>query len=225
MKKRIVQSLILLVAMGGISLSCYSTNQAEKETVISVEPSIPMVMNVIDIQPTIEMASISVVKSNEFEEAQELEITVEENEEDDYVEILSQPVIFPDAYYNPETEEYNEEEFWDDMELVALVCVAESEGESEMGKRLVIDTIFNRLDSPYFPNTIHDVIYQRNPEQYSCVWNGRLNKVEYNEYIASLVIEEMNNRTNTDVIYFKTNGYFSFGNPILQEGSHFFSGR
>ena len=119
--------------------------------------------------------------------------------------------------------EFDNEEFWDDMELAALVCVAEAEGESEYGKRLVIDTILNRLDSEYFPNTIHEVVYA--PGQYECVHNGRVNRVEYNEYIAELVIEEYQNRTNSQVIYFRTNHYFNFGTPLLKEGSHYFSGR
>ena len=32
---------------------------------------------------------------------------------------------------------------------------------SDEGKRLVIDTVLNRVDSKYFPDTIHDVIYQK----------------------------------------------------------------
>ena len=118
---------------------------------------------------------------------------------------------------------FNEEEFWDDLELVALVCVAEAEGESEYGKRLVIDTILNRAESEYFPNSIYGVVYDNS--QYSCVWDGRLDRVKYDEYIANLVLEEMNNRTNSDVIYFKTKGYFGFGTPLLKEGNHYFSGR
>lgn len=47
----------------------------------------------------------------------------------------------------------------DEIELLALVTVAEAEGESEYGKRLVIDTILNRVDAKSFPNTIRGVIY------------------------------------------------------------------
>ena len=46
----------------------------------------------------------------------------------------------------------------DEIDLIALVTMAEAEGESEYGKRLVIDTILNRMDSEYFPNTISEVI-------------------------------------------------------------------
>lgn len=36
----------------------------------------------------------------------------------------------------------------EDINLIALVTMAEAEGESELGKRLVIDTILNRIDHP-----------------------------------------------------------------------------
>lgn len=212
MKKRIVQSLLLIIFC--ISLIT-PTISKEKEEQIEITQN-----NTLPMQPP-KLIEVSIEKTETSIVGQ----TQSTDEQIEKLEILSEPLVFPNTYFNPETEEYNEEEFWDDMELVALVCVAEAEGETEKGKRLVIDTIFNRLDSPHFPNTIHDVIYQRNPEQYSCVWNGRINKVEYDEYIASLVLEEFNNRTNDEIVYFKTKGYFSFGEPVLNEGSHFFSKR
>lgn len=211
MKKRIVQSILLSMITCSLSGFCFYQSQLKQFQVIEEIPDYSQmtIAGYMATMPTITASNVEVVKSNE----------------NDCLEILSQPVIFPDAYYDPNNEEYREEEFWDDMELIALVCVAEAEGESELGKRLVIDTIYNRLESPYFPSTIHDVVYQKNPVQYSCVWNGRLERVEYNEYIASLVIDEYNNRTNSDVIYFKTNGYFNFGTQIISEGNHYFSGR
>ena len=50
----------------------------------------------------------------------------------------------------------------EDIELIALVTMAEAEGECEEGKRLVIDTILNRIDSEHFPDTASGVIYQAN---------------------------------------------------------------
>lgn len=58
----------------------------------------------------------------------------------------------------------------DDIELIALVTMAEAEGECEEGKRLVIDTILNRVNSDSFPNTVYEVVYQ--PSQFSSMWNG-----------------------------------------------------
>ena len=55
-----------------------------------------------------------------------------------------------------EIEEYVEDTLLprEDIELIALVTMAEAEGECEEGKRLVIDTILNRVDSVYFPDRL-----------------------------------------------------------------------
>lgn len=107
--------------------------------------------------------------------------------------------------------------------IIALVTLGEAEGESELGKRLVIDTILNRVDSERWPNTIEDVCWQKG--QYCCLHNGRcgsrLKKRAEEDYIRSLVIDEMNNRTNYDVIHFSAGGYN--GSPLFQEGGHYFS--
>lgn len=68
--------------------------------------------------------------------------------------------VVSDVIQEPSAEE--EKISKEDIELIALVTMAEAEGECEEGKRLVIDTILNRVDSDYFPDTIRDVIYQRN---------------------------------------------------------------
>lgn len=49
-----------------------------------------------------------------------------------------------------------------DIELIALLTMAEAEGECEEGQRLVIDTVLNRVDNPHFPDNIYDVVYQKN---------------------------------------------------------------
>lgn len=214
MKKRIIRCLSLLISFSLLYFSTISFDFFKPTELIVNKSNNTNELEIVSKQiPTIEKSNVVIVQ----EENQDTTI------EDDDKEIISQPVVFPDSYYNPETESFNEEEFWDDMELIALVCVAEAEGESEYGKRLVIDTILNRLESEYFPNTINEVIYA--PGQYECVHNGRINRVEYNEDVANLVIEEFNNRTNSEVIYFRTNYYFNFGTPLLNEGSHYFSGR
>ena len=62
----------------------------------------------------------------------------------------------------------------EDIDLIALVTMAEAENQCDEGKRLVIDTILNRVDSSYFPNTVHEVIYQKS--QFSSMWNGRVDR-------------------------------------------------
>lgn len=109
----------------------------------------------------------------------------------------------------------------EEFELLALVTMAEAEDESELGKRLVIDTVLNRVDSPHFPNTITDVIYQKH--QFTSMWNGRYKKTYVDDYIRNLVLEELKNRTNSDVIFFRMDRYSDYGTPLFKEDGHYFS--
>ena len=109
----------------------------------------------------------------------------------------------------------------DDIELLALVTMAEAEGESEEGKRMVIDTILNRVDSERFDNTISEVIYA--PNQFTSIWNGRIDRCYVADDICQLVIEELANRTNYDVLYFTAYQYGAYGTPMFQIGNHYFS--
>lgn len=109
----------------------------------------------------------------------------------------------------------------EDVELIALVTMAEAEGECEEGKRLVIDTILNRVDSEHFPDTIFEVVYQ--PRQFSSMWNGRAERCEVKDEICKLVMEEMDSRTNCDVVFFRADKYSAYGVPALQVGNHYFS--
>ena len=109
----------------------------------------------------------------------------------------------------------------EDIQLIALVTMAEAEGEPEEGKRLVIDTILNRVDSPCFPNSVYEVIYQ--PSQFTSMWNGRSDRCYVREDIYQLVKEELESRTNSDVIFFRTTRYSDYGVTMFQVGHHYFS--
>lgn len=146
----------------------------------------------IEQTETIEQAGIEVVKEVPFEEPK--------------------PVTEPD----PEPITMSQE----DIELIALVTMAEAEGESEFGKRLVIDAILNRVDHEKFPNTVHDVIYA--PNQFTSMWNGRADRCYVREDICELVKEELVHRTNDDVVFFNANGFPSYGEPVAIVGNHYF---
>lgn len=109
----------------------------------------------------------------------------------------------------------------EDISLIALVTMAEAEGECEEGKRLVIDTVLNRMDSEHFPDTAYDVIYQ--PYQFSSMWNGRVDRCEVRDDICRLVKEELEVRTNYDVIFFTAGCYSDYGVPMFQVENHYFS--
>lgn len=142
------------------------------------------------------------------------------------IEIVEKPVIDPVIEpEQPAIEEIvhnNEEQVSkEDIELLALLTMAEAEGECEEGQRLVIDTVLNRVDSKYFPDTIHDVIYQ--PTHFSSMWNGRVDECTVTEEMRELVREELKSRTNSYTIYFNAKHYSKYGEPMFKVGNHYFS--
>ena len=109
----------------------------------------------------------------------------------------------------------------DEIELIALVTMAEAEAEPEEGQRLVIDTILNRVDSEYFPDTVYDVLYQ--PNQFTSMTNGRIDRCYIRDDLVDLVEQEAISRYNYDVVFFRTTRYSDYGVPMFQVGHHYFS--
>ena len=109
----------------------------------------------------------------------------------------------------------------DELVLMAQITIAEAEGESEYGKRLVIDTILNRKDSDNFPSTITEVIFQ--PNRFTCINNGRFDRVKVDGDTVDLVVQEIKNRSNYDTVYFSAGDYSTYGTPLFKEGNHYFS--
>jgi len=121
-----------------------------------------------------------------------------------------------------ETEPYIEsEDFYDDLELLAYCVMAEAGNQEELGKRLVIDTVLNRVDNKYFPDTVREVIYA--PGQFEVVARGTLYKNTPTDDIFQLIGEEIAERTNDKVIYFTAGGYNPSGEPWQKVGDHYFS--
>lgn len=108
-----------------------------------------------------------------------------------------------------------------EIDLLALLTMAEAEGESEHGQRLVIDTVLNRVDSGEFADTVHGVIYQKG--QFSSMFDGRIEQCYVMDSLRQLVIEEAQNRTNYDCLWFRTGRYSSYGEPLFKVGNHYFS--
>ncbi len=109
----------------------------------------------------------------------------------------------------------------DEIRLLALLTMAEAEGESEEGQRLVIDTVLNRVDDARFPDDIRSVICQ--PNQYTSLDSERMAECFVQEELVALVRDELEDRTDHDVIFFRTKRYSKYGTPLFQVGNHYFS--
>lgn len=148
---------------------------------------------------------------------QEVKVAVvEEHEMDSVVVVSEEPVFVKEVIAEPEYSLTDAE-----IDLIARITMAEAEGESEEGRRLVIDTILNRVDHARFPDTVEGVIYQKN--QFTCVTNGRLDRCYVKDEIVELVKEELVNRTNYEVMFFTSGKYGKYGKALFVEGNHYFS--
>ncbi|MFJ7726868.1 cell wall hydrolase [Neobacillus sp. NPDC097160] len=61
-----------------------------------------------------------------------------------------------------------------EIDLLARLVRAEAQSEPYQGKVAVACVVLNRVDSPSFPNTIKEVIYEKG--QFQPVQNGQINK-------------------------------------------------
>ncbi|MDQ0149877.1 cell wall hydrolase [Eubacterium multiforme] len=92
-----------------------------------------------------------------------------------------------------------------DIDLMAKLVYCESRGEPFKGKVAVASVVLNRVMSPKFPNTITDVIFQRNA--FSCVQNGKL-IAQPNESCYDAVYEAIRGKDPTNEALF-------FYNPAI----------
>lgn len=133
----------------------------------------------------------------------------------------------PDNNLSPEPEksvvedvESLQEDYNMDIEYLVRCVEAEAGGETELGKRLVCDVVLNRFDSGAYESLI-EVINE--PRQFAVVSDGRIHTVEPTEATYKIVEEELQKRTNEEVMYFRTEHYHKFGEPLFKEKGHYFS--
>ena len=103
-----------------------------------------------------------------------------------------------------------------EKELIARVVMSEAAYEDMIGKRLVVDTILNRVDSPAFPDSVHEVVYQ----------DGQFYKAyTYTQECMDAVEMEIYERLDYDVLWFCADGYHPYGIPAYRHGGHYFNWR
>ncbi len=120
-------------------------------------------------------------------------------------------------------QQIEEETYQGELQLLACVVQAEAGNQDMTGKKLVVDTILNRVDSPEYPDTISGVIYQSS--QFSCVKDGNLDKAFWNvtDDCFRAVTAELAQRTDSSILYFTAGGYGQYGTPAYKYGDHYFS--
>lgn len=81
---------------------------------------------------------------------------------EEFLQIEEQPAGEPEELesgYAPVTEE--------ERELIARIVYLEARGEPAEGQQAVAEVILNRVAAENFPDTVADVVYQENPQQFT----------------------------------------------------------
>jgi hypothetical protein len=130
--------------------------------------------------------------------------------------------VEPDlGLYGVTEEQIAEEDYWGELELLAACVEAEAGNQGLEGKRLVADVILNRVDDPDFPDSIEGVITQ--PYAFTSYWNGMVSSVSISDETFQAVSMELEERSNTELLFFTAYAYGEYGTPCFQNGDHYFS--
>ena len=104
---------------------------------------------------------------------------------------------YPDTYYDAVSVSK------DDVELLARLVYLEARNQPEVGQRAVVEVVLNRTLDDRFPNTGHDVIYQKN--QFSTapyIRDATPAQEQYN--VVNVVLNETTPILDTSTVYFST---------------------
>lgn len=86
--------------------------------------------------------------------------------------------------------------------MLAKIAMAEAEGCRIKAKELVIHTVLSRIESDMFPNTVEEVIFQKN--QFTPISDGRWNKVEPNEECWQALENVLSSSESKDILFFES---------------------
>ncbi|WP_078427768.1 cell wall hydrolase [Alkalihalobacterium alkalinitrilicum] len=90
----------------------------------------------------------------------------------------------------------------EELDLLARIVRAEAQTEPFEGKVAVADVVLNRVESPQFPDTIKEVIYE--PRQFQPVANGQVNKPADEESIEAVeaALTDMRNISEDSLFFY-----------------------
>ena len=176
-----------------------------------------------DKQSTLGLSNAQVSFTTETEsvvtfDRNELRVVTLYNEESESIaKVAADEVIKGETKENRWGIQLTEEE----IELLAKILWVEARGESEEGQEAVVEVIFNRIVSEEFPNTLYDVLSQKNPTQFAS-WKLR-DKAEPTEKEYASIYAVLAGETSVlkeDTIYFATKKLTR--NLDVQIGGHYF---
>ena len=114
----------------------------------------------------------------------------------------------------------------EELLLLSKLVTGEARGESYEGQVAVAAVVINRVKDPRFPNTIKDVIYQKNA--FSVVKDGSINmQPAESAYTAAQDALYGNDPTNNAIYFWNpdiaTCNWIKTLNPYMRIGNHVFA--
>ena len=120
----------------------------------------------------------------------------------------------------------------EDQEYQVLLKIVEAEAgcEDTEGRMLVANVVMNRVRNGYFPNTVTEVVYQRQDgtAQFSPVSDGRIDTVDVSQGTIDAVARVMNGEDiSQGALFFRSvrsrSGWFDQKlSRVLEHGNHIF---
>ena len=120
----------------------------------------------------------------------------------------------------------------EDQEYQVLLKIVEAEAgcEDTEGRMLVANVVMNRVRNGYFPNTVMEVVYQRQDgtAQFSPVSDGRIDTVNVSQGTIDAVARVMNGEDiSQGALFFRSvrsrSGWFDQKlSRVLEHGNHIF---
>ena len=120
----------------------------------------------------------------------------------------------------------------EDQEYQVLLNIVEAEAgcEDTEGRMLVANVVMNRVRNGYFPNTVTEVVYQRQDgtAQFSPVSDGRIDTVNVSQGTIDAVARVMNGEDiSQGALFFRSvrsrSGWFDQKlSRVLEHGNHIF---
>lgn len=149
----------------------------------------------------------------------ETEIPTEETAEQVVVEVT--PEALTGNSFSLEDQEY---------QVLLKIVEAEAGCEDTEGRMLVANVVMNRVRNGYFPNTVTEVVYQRQDgtAQFSPVSDGRIDTVNVSQGTIDAVARAMNGEDiSQGALFFRSvrsrSGWFDQKlSRVLEHGNHIF---
>ena len=83
----------------------------------------------------------------------------------------------------------------EELDILHRIVWAEARGEDALGQQLVVNVIMNRVNSPGFPDTLRDVVFQ--PGQFTPITNGAFERAAPDQRIRNAVQAALDGEDNS----------------------------